>query len=81
MINYSRTFFPYNKMFCIERFGVDSGTTILHKSELKLEELISENKGRNNKYIKMHLHKNMLPVIAMYLVLKEDGKKTEDALQ
>lgn len=81
MINYSRTFFPYYKKFCIDKFGVDSGTTILHKSELKLAELISENDDRNNKYIKMHLHKNMLPVIAMYLVLKEDDLKTEDALQ
>lgn len=67
MMNYSRTFFPYYKKFCIDKFGIDSGTTILHKSELKLEELISENKGRNNKYIKMHLHKNMLPVLWMQM--------------
>lgn len=81
MINYRKTFFPYYKDFCIEKFGEDMGMQIFNQSELKLIELVNENDDRNDKYIRWHLHKNMLPVISMYLVMKEFEHEEYSALQ
>lgn len=81
MISFRETFFPYFKDFCNEKFGTDMGIQIFEKSELKLNELIVENDDRNDKYIRWHLNKNMLPVISIYLVLKEFNDIAENALQ
>ena len=81
MINFKDTFFPYFKDFCIEKFGTDKGRQIFEKSESKLNELIDENDDRNDKYIRWHLIKNMLPVISIYLILKEFDIIEENALR
>jgi hypothetical protein len=81
MINFNETFFPYFKDFCIEKFGRDMGMQLYEKSELKLNELIVENDDRNDKYIRWHLNKNMLPIISIYLMLKDFDNITENALQ
>lgn len=81
MINFKETFFPHFKDFCIETFGTDKGMQLFEKSELKLNELIGENDDGNNKYIRWHLHKNMLPVISIYLIFKEFNIIRENALQ
>lgn len=80
-MNFEKTFFPYYKDFCIKKFGVDRGKQLFEKSELKFNELIGENDDRNDKYIRWHLHKNMLPIITIYLVLKESDDTKENALQ
>lgn len=81
MISYNETFFPYFKDFCLEKFGTDAGMQLFEKSEIKLNELVAENDDRNNKYIKWHLNENMLPIISIYLILKELDYTTESALK
>lgn len=81
MVKFKKTLFPYFKDFCIDKFGVDFGIQIFNQAESKLLELIDEADDRNNKYIKWHLHKNMLPIISIYLVLKELNYTTEKALK
>lgn len=71
MMKFKHTFFPYLNKFCIDKFGTGIGTEIFTCAEYKLNELANEADYRNNKYIKWHMDKNMLPVIAIYLTFKE----------
>lgn len=80
MMKFEKTFFPYFKNYCIEKFGVDFGIQLFEQVESKLNELVDENNDWNDKYIKWHLYKNMLPIISIYLVLKDLNYTTEDAL-
>ncbi len=80
-MNFSKTFFPDLKNFCIEKFGVDRGTRLFEQAEYKLNQLVDENNDSDDKYLNLHLHKNMLPVISIYLTMKEFNYTTENALK
>ena len=81
MIEFKKTFFPYFKHFCVNKFGTDLGTQIFNQAESKLSALVDEVDDRNNKYIKWHMYKNMLPIISIYLVLKDSDYTTQKALE
>lgn len=55
---------------CNNTFGNEMGNVIIVDAEKRLEEMISEINDRNNKRIRWHLEKYLLPTIAMYLSLK-----------
>jgi len=80
-MEFKKTFFPYFKDFCIEKFGSDLGIQIFNQAQSKLFELVDEADDRNNKYIRWHLYKNMLPIISIYLVLKELNYTKQKALE
>lgn len=81
MIKFNKTFFPYFKIFCIEKFGSNLGIQLFEQVESTLSQLVDENNDSTDKYIKWHLHKNMLPIISIFLVLKEFNYTTENALK
>jgi hypothetical protein len=81
MMKFKHTFFPYLNKFCIDKFGADIGTKIFTYAEIKLNELINEADYKNNKYIKWHMIKNMLPVIAIYLTFKKFECKAEKSME
>ncbi|MGL5087290.1 MAG: L-2-amino-thiazoline-4-carboxylic acid hydrolase [Clostridium sp.] len=80
-MKYSETFLPHFSEFCSDKFGVAKGVELFEKAEAKLGELVCEADYRNNKYIKIHMEKTMLPVIAMYLTFKEREEFTGKALE
>lgn len=55
---------------CINKFGSKIGNNIIGDAEQRLKKMISEVDDRNNKTIRWHLEKCLLPTIAMYLALK-----------
>jgi len=70
-MGFSKTGFKYFNKYCIGKFGPEMGNQIFMAAEEKLAEMINEADYRNNKYIRWHMDTNMLPTIAMYLVLKK----------
>lgn len=64
-MGYSESFLPHFSEFCNEKFGEIQGAEIFVTAEKRLGDLIGEADYKNNKYIKIHMDKNMLPVIAI----------------
>ena len=61
--------FLYFNKFCIGKFGSDFGNLIFIEAKNLLSDMTDEADYRNNKYIKWHMDKNMLPSIAIYLAI------------
>lgn len=77
---FEKTMFPYFNVFCIQKFGEDTGSQIYKEACHKLKELCAEADWKNNKSIKCHMMQNMLPAIAIYLTFKQFETTSENAL-
>ncbi len=68
---FEKTYFPYFRNYCVEKFGADMGDIILTEAESNLSNMIMEADYKYNKYIKWHMEINMLPSIAIYLAFRK----------
>ena len=79
LTNYENSYFPELVAICRAQFGEEKGDKIYDAAELKLDTLLEEMDCRGNKAVEKHMRKNMLPILAYYMTLRnEEGmSKTE----
>ena len=80
-MGYNQSSFKNIELHCKNIFGKDRGNFIYLESEKKLSELLEEMDDRGSKAVRNHMTKNMLPVIAYYLTLKNNGFSNEEAYE
>lgn len=68
---FNKTKFKFFTRYCKDKFGEDLGEKIYETADNLLAKMINEADYKNNKAIKWHMDKNMLPTIAMYLSFKK----------
>ncbi len=66
------------KIFLMETFGDEKGQIIYKKQQKRLEKLLKETTGKTKKQRKT-LRKTIMPRIALYQILQEQGLSKEDA--
>jgi hypothetical protein len=78
-MGFSKTQFVYFKDECIKRFGKDEGMRIFLLADEKLERMMGDIQPETSSIIRNHMTGNMLPTIAMYLVLKDNCQTSQIA--
>jgi hypothetical protein len=68
--NYENSYFPDLVAICRAKFGEEEGDKIYAAAETKLGELLAEMDCRGSKAIEKHMRKNMLPILAYYMALR-----------
>lgn len=64
-----------------KHFGEEKGNEIFHIAEKKIEKMLTEVDDRNDAMVRIHIEKNILPLIGIYQTLLEEGLRKEDAVQ
>ncbi len=64
--------------FLIDKFGESSGKEIYEKQQIRLEELLAKTVGKTKNQMKT-LRKTIMPRIALYQVIQEEGLTKEEA--
>lgn len=80
-MGFDKTSFPHFYAFCVDKFGPDAAEKLRDIAKNKLTRMIRESDDKGNKYIRWHLHTNMLPAIAIYLAFKEYGATADKAYE
>jgi hypothetical protein len=78
-MGYKNTNIPFLKKDCLLEFGKAIGLNIYNEAFERLSSMLRNVDYRNNKYIKMHITKNMFPIMAYYLTLLDNGFSKEEA--
>lgn len=78
-MDYKNTHFTFLQEDCISEFGQDEGTKIYNQSCELYSSMLENADYRNNESIKIHIVKNMFPMIAYYLTLQGQGYSKEEA--
>ncbi len=78
-MEYAKTYFPFLEEDCIRTFGEDTGTNIYSLACERFAAMLKTADYRNNKSIKQHIERNMFPIMAYYMVLREQGYAQEEA--
>ena len=78
---YSNTEFKFVKKKLLGRYGESLGNKIFISAEEELAKMISKADFKNRKAIKWHMVKNMFPIIALYLTLKQFTGNNEEPIE
>ena len=62
----------------LKKVGETDAQTLYERSLVRMDAIDAERKRYQKKVLEQHFGENILPILALYLVLKEDGR--EDAL-
>jgi hypothetical protein len=81
LMGFDKTAFPNFNNFCVDKLGMETGQLVYSKANSILSHLIKEADYRNNKAIKLHMDKNMLPSIAIYLAFKKFEATADKAFE
>lgn len=75
----SKTNFRFFDEICLEVFGEEQGKGIIERTNQHYEKLMAEMDDRGNQSIRLHMSTNMLPTIAYYKTLLQEGYTKEKA--
>ena len=78
---YCNSEFKFLKKKLSIRYGEFLGSKLFIAAEEKLVEMISKAEFKNSKAIKKHMVKNMLPIIALYLTLKQFTGNNDEPIE